>query len=52
MKVRQGLMLGVAAIALLALLGSVPSQLEAQTSAVAIDNDDIGGVVTLSLIHI
>ena len=45
MKVRQGLMLGVAAIALLALAGA-PSQPVAQTSAVAIDNDDIGGVVT------
>ena len=45
MKVRQGLMLGVAAIALLALAG-VPSQPGAQTPTVAIDNDDIGGVVT------
>ena len=39
-------MLGAAAIALAALVAGVPSQPGAQTPAVAIDNDDIGGVVT------
>ena len=39
-------MLGVAAVALAALVAGVPSQPGAQTPAVAIDNDDIGGVVT------
>ena len=46
MKTRHALMLGVAAIALMALVAGVPSQPGAQTPAVAIDNDDIGGVVT------
>jgi hypothetical protein len=44
-QARFGLMLGAAALALLALTGA-PSQPGAQTPAVAIDNDDIGGVVT------
>ena len=39
-------MLGVAAVALAALVAGLPSQPGAQTPAVAIDNDDIGGVVT------
>src|SRR5262245_23654015 len=43
---RQGLLLGVAAVAVLALIAGVPSQPRAQAPAVAIDNDDIGGVVT------
>ena len=46
MKARHGLMLGAAAIALAALVAGLPSQPGAQTPAVAIDNDDIGGVVT------
>jgi hypothetical protein len=45
MKARHRLMPGAAAVALLALAG-VPSQPGAQTPAVALDNDDIGGVVT------
>src|SRR5215471_18235575 len=43
MKSKQSLYLGVAAIALL--LAAAPAGLRAQTT-VAIDNDDIGGVVT------
>ena len=39
-------MLGAAALALAALVAGLPSQPGAQTPAVAIDNDDIGGVVT------
>jgi hypothetical protein len=42
---KRGLYLGVAAIAVAAWLGAAPVELSAQT-AVAIDNDDIGGVVT------
>ena len=45
-KPAQGLMLGAAALALAALVAGLPSQPGAQTPAVAIDNDDIGGVVT------
>jgi len=45
MKTKQILLLGVAAIALAGFLSAEPAQLRAQT-AVAIDNDDIGGVVT------
>src|SRR6516165_4323001 len=43
MRSKRGLYLGVAALALL--LAAAPMSLKAQT-AVAIDNDDIGGVVT------
>ena len=45
-KPAQALMLGAAALALAALVAGLPSQPGAQTPAVAIDNDDIGGVVT------
>src|SRR5919109_610789 len=45
MTTKQRLYLSVAAIGLLGLLAGAPAQLGAQT-AVAIDNDDIGGVVT------
>jgi hypothetical protein len=45
MKTKRTLLLGVAAIALAGFLSAAPAQLRAQT-AVAIDNDDIGGVVT------
>jgi hypothetical protein len=46
MTIRQGLLLGFAAVALTALLAAAPSRPGAQTPAVAIDADDIGGVVT------
>ncbi len=46
MNQRSGWMLGAAAMALAALLAGMPSQPGAQTPAVAIDSDDIGGVVT------
>jgi hypothetical protein len=45
MNTKQRLLLGVAAIAVAGFLAGAPQQLSAQT-AVAIDNDDIGGVVT------
>jgi len=45
MKLKARLYLTVAAIGIAALLAAAPAQLGAQT-AVAIDNDDIGGVVT------
>jgi hypothetical protein len=45
MKIKARLYLTVAAIGIAALLAAAPAQLGAQT-AVAIDNDDIGGVVT------
>jgi hypothetical protein len=45
MKIKARLYLTVAAIAVAALLAAAPAQLGAQT-AVAIDTDDIGGVVT------
>ena len=45
MKLKTGLYLGVAAIGIAILLTAPPAQLSAQTPAVAIDNDDIGGVV-------
>jgi len=45
MKIKARLYLTVAAIGVAALLAAAPAQLGAQT-AVAIDNDDIGGVVT------
>src|SRR5262245_7072260 len=46
MRVRYAWMLGAAALALTALAGGKLSQPIAQTPIVAIDNDDIGGVVT------
>jgi hypothetical protein len=48
MRMTRALYSGVAAIALAIAISGPPSQLQAQTSApaVAIDNDDIGGVVT------
>ena len=47
MKMKQALYLGAAAAAL-ALVAISPTQLRAQQSAaVAIDSDDIGGVVTV-----
>jgi len=45
MTLKQRLCLSVAAIGVLAFAAPAPTQLSAQT-AVAIDNDDIGGVVT------
>src|SRR5258705_7924025 len=45
-KTKHGLMLGAATVGLWALMAALPSQPGAQTPAVAIDNDDIGGVVT------
>jgi len=45
MKIKTALYLSVAAVGIAALLASAPAQLNAQTT-VAIDNDDIGGVVT------
>jgi hypothetical protein len=45
MRLKARLYLTVAAIGIAALLATAPAQLGAQT-AVAIDNDDIGGVVT------
>ena len=45
MSCKKGLYLSVAAIAIAGVLAAAPAQLRAQT-AVAIDNDDIGGTVT------
>jgi hypothetical protein len=46
MKIKQALYLG-AAVAALALAATAPTELRAQQSAaVAIDGDDIGGVVS------
>ena len=45
MDIKKQLYLGVAAIGVAGFLAAAPTQLRAQT-AVAIDNDDIGGVVT------
>jgi len=45
MKTKRTLLMGVAAFAFAGILSAAPAQLHAQT-AVAIDNDDIGGVVT------
>src|SRR5215216_5685032 len=45
MKTKRTLLLGVAAFAFAGILSAAPAQLHAQT-AVAIDNDDIGGLVT------
>ena len=46
MTIKQALMLSAAAVVVAALFVGAPSQPNAQTPAVAIDNDDIGGVVT------
>jgi hypothetical protein len=46
MTVKQRLYASIAALGMVGLLVSAPAQLRAQTAAVAIDNDDIGGVVT------
>src|SRR5262245_56548987 len=46
MTIRQGLLFVFGSVAVAALLAGVPSQPGAQTPAVAIDADDIGGVVT------
>ena len=46
MTTRQRLCLSVAAVGVFGYLAAAPAQLNAQTPAVAIDNDDIGGVVT------
>ena len=45
MRLKARLCLTVAAIGLAALLAAAPARLSAQT-AVAVDDDDIGGVVT------
>ncbi|HKF70893.1 MAG TPA: carboxypeptidase-like regulatory domain-containing protein, partial [Stellaceae bacterium] len=45
MRLKATLYLTVAAIGIASVLAAAPTQLRAQT-AVAIDNDDIGGVVT------
>src|SRR5205814_3031972 len=44
MTIKSALFIGVAAVALAGWLA--PGELKAQTTTVAIDNDDIGGVVT------
>src|SRR5436305_1947533 len=46
MTTKQRLYLSVAALGMFSLLAGPPAQLSAQTTVVAIDNDDIGGVVT------
>ena len=46
MRSRQALMLGAAAVVVAAFFVGAPSRPHAQTPVVAIDNDDIGGVVT------
>src|ERR1700690_3365303 len=46
MNIKQALYLGVAAAALAAFVSVEPTPLRAQTAAVTIDSDDIGGVVT------
>ena len=46
MTTKQRLCLSVAAIGVFGFLSAAPAQLIAQTAAVAIDEDDIGGVVT------
>ena len=45
MRIRQVLFSTVAAISIAAMAATVPDQLAAQQSVVAIDKDDIGGVV-------
>ena len=46
MRIRQVLFSTVAAIGIAAMAATVPDPLAAQQSVVAIDKDDIGGVVT------
>ncbi len=46
MKIKQALYLGVAVAALGAFVAVAPKDVRAQTAAVTIDGDDIGGVVT------
>jgi hypothetical protein len=46
MTTKQRLCLSVAAMGVFGFLAAAPAQLRAQTAAVAIDEDDIGGVVT------
>src|SRR6202011_1265706 len=46
MTTKQRLCVSVGAIGVFAFLAAAPAQLSAQTAAVAIDEDDIGGVVT------
>src|ERR1700724_3029139 len=46
MTTKQRLCLSMAAIGVFGFLSAAPAQLIAQTAAVAIDEDDIGGVVT------
>ena len=46
MKAKHRLYLGTAAVALTALLAALATEPNAQVSTVAIDSDDIGGVVT------
>ena len=51
MTIKQRLYLSVGAIGMFALLASAPIQLSAQTAGqtmVAIDDNDIGGVVTVA----
>ncbi len=43
---KRALYCGVAAIAVAVICSTAPARLSAQTAAVAIDGDDIGGVVT------
>ena len=46
MKIKQALYLGVAVAALGAFVAVAPKDVRAETAAVTIDGDDIGGVVT------
>src|SRR5262245_64814437 len=46
MRLKQALMVSAVAVVAGALFAGMPSQPGAQTPAVAIDSDDIGGVVT------
>ena len=46
MRLRQVLLSTVAAVAMAGMVVAMPAPAGAQTAAVAIDNDDIGGVVT------
>jgi hypothetical protein len=46
MRLRQVLLSTVAAVAMAGMVVAMPAPASAQTAAVAIDNDDIGGVVT------
>jgi hypothetical protein len=48
MSMKRTFYLSVAAVSLASLLGVAPARLSAQ-SALAVDNDDIGGVVSRAL---